>query len=476
MPELDPRPKLDWDGRSATVSGAGGVVALHIDGSPFVRWTAPGPACLRQEFPFTPSGYASMQLQLFVDATAVHAPLAARFGSPGLSPVDDAPWSLAPLPTQCDQRLPLAAVAHAARVGTTVLVPVHNAAAALARCLAAVRRYTESHAHLLLIDDASSDPEVQDLLDDAAQWPHTRVLRNAANLGFTATVNRGLRLCGGNDVVLLNADTEVGPAWLGGLRRAACSANDIATATAVSDNAGAFSVPELEHANALPTGWTHVDAARALLQGAGLSLPQLPTGNGFCMYLRADALAEIGELDAETFAQGYGEENDWCQRAEQHGWRHVIAGHVFVAHARSQSFGDARRRQLGQQGMTVLRQRYPGYEAAVGEQLYSYRRQVLDWRVRCMWSAGVAPRLRHLHLGERPAVASTGDVWQVCIDSNASLLDHSGCIREHCAPTALQAELLAWLQRYGFEVASGELDGVDIETLCAALGIKYLRT
>ena len=33
---------------------------------------------------------------------------------------------------------------------------------------------------------------------------------------------------------------------------------------------------------------------------------------------------------AEAFPAGYGEENDLCQRAERAGFRHIIAGNVFV--------------------------------------------------------------------------------------------------------------------------------------------------
>src|SRR5690606_10762342 len=131
------------------------------------------------------------------------------------------------------------------------------------------------------------------------------------NLGFTATVNRGLAEARDADVVLLNADAEVGPEWLAGLRRAAYSADDIGTATAVSDNAGAFSVPELEQANTLPPAWPFEASARALWQQAGLAYPELPTGNGFCMYVRREVLAVIGGFDAVAFPQGYGEENDF---------------------------------------------------------------------------------------------------------------------------------------------------------------------
>ena len=169
------------------------------------------------------------------------------------------------------------------------------------------------------------------------------VLRNERNRGFTATANRGIAEAGRADVVLLNADTEVGPNWLTGLRRAAASADDVATVTAVSDNAGAFSVPELERENAMPAAGRSSETARALWHDAGRAYPALPTGNGFCMYIRRAVIDAVGALDEAAFPQGYGEENDFCQRASARGLRHLIAGNVYVRHARSASFGHERR-------------------------------------------------------------------------------------------------------------------------------------
>jgi hypothetical protein len=229
------------------------------------------------------------------------------------------------------------------------------------------------------------------------------VLRNERNRGFTATANRGIAEAGRADVVLLNADTEVGPNWLTGFRRAVASAADIATVTAVSDNAGAFSVPELERENAMPPRWTLEDTVRALWLGAGHAYPALPTGNGFCMYIRRSVIDAVGILDEAAFPQGYGEENDFCQRASARGLRHVIAGNVYVRHARSASFGHERRAQLGAVGMSVLRERWPNYEADVAATLHSFERCVLDWRVRRIFATAgtVTPKLRVLAVENR---------------------------------------------------------------------------
>ena len=76
---------------------------------------------------------------------------------------------------------------------------------------------------------------------------------NETNIGYTRTANLGLRLAGDADVVLLNSDTVVGPHWLRNLKIAAYRRERIGSVTAVSDNAGAFSVPR-EGDNAMPPG------------------------------------------------------------------------------------------------------------------------------------------------------------------------------------------------------------------------------
>ena len=265
-----------------------------------------------------------------------------------------------------------------------VVVPVFNSPALVRRCIEAVLRFTRG-ARLILIDDASTDAAIAPLL--AAYAGRADVHINACNLGYTRSCNLGIELAGGADVVLLNSDTEVGPRWLQRLRLTAYAAADIGTVTAVSDNAGAFSVPELEQYCPIPACWNLVQTQRALLQGAFGCLPELPTGNGFCMYVKRELFDRVGVLDAQAFPAGYGEENDLCQRAARVGLRHVIAGDVLVRHARSASFGEERRRMLGEQGMAVLRQRYPRYEDNVGAMLFSAERRELETRVRGIYAA-----------------------------------------------------------------------------------------
>ena len=140
--------------------------------------------------------------------------------------------------------------------GITVIISVHNAPRAVRECLRSVARCTPDSVPVLVIDDASTDPAVDCVLAEFADNQQFRIERNATNLGYTRTVNHGLELAGDHDAVLLNSDTVVGPGWLTRLAVAAWREDRIGTVTAVSNNAGAFSVPVTNEANPLPEGTT----------------------------------------------------------------------------------------------------------------------------------------------------------------------------------------------------------------------------
>jgi GT2 family glycosyltransferase len=399
--------ELEWSGSELVVRAdparGGARVALDLDGSFFCELPVDAGGVARFGFAFAPvaGGEVSALVRDGRDgAPLVDAPLAIRFGRRGTHAVRGGAHALGDIGV----RVPLGVDCAAHEVA--IVVPVYGAPALVERCLDAVLAHTTGRARLVVIDDASPDAGIAPLLARYASRANVAVLRNERNRGFTATANRGIAQAGRADVVLLNADTEVGPNWLTGLRRAAASTGDVATVTAVSDNAGAFSVPELERENAMPAGWTLDDTARALWHDAGHAYPALPTGNGFCMYIRRGVIDAVGVLDETAFPQGYGEENDFCQRASARGLRHLIAGNVYVHHERSASFGHERRAELGAAGMAVLRERWPDYEADVAATLHSFERRVLDWRVRRIFATAAKPALRAI------AIASVADEWR----------------------------------------------------------------
>lgn len=227
----------------------------------------------------------------------------------------------------------------------TILIPIYNAYENVKICLEAVVRNTTAPAELLLVNDASSDLRISSLLEEYEILENVRVLENESNLGFVKTVNRGFAESRG-DVVLLNSDTEVTPRWLENLMLAAYRDSRTATATAISNNAGAFSVPDAGVANSTPKELDEDNTGRLIMQHAEQIYPRSPTSNGFCMYIKRAALNETGGFDADNFPRGYGEENDFCMRALKLGWNHVVDDATFVFHERLASFGAEKNRLL----------------------------------------------------------------------------------------------------------------------------------
>ena len=391
-----------WDGRRLIwrcdlAMAHASEVELCIDDVVFERIVLnPSSTLCERDFAFPPSGNEEIEFSLRAAGGAAIGRWRVLHGRAAAAGVDQ--WQG---PSRGMQTLPAPPPPSWEQApATAIVVPIYNSPQWVQCCIAAVLRWTSGTVRLILIDDASTDPAIGTLLADCAGRPDIDVLRNAQNLGYTRSTNLGIELAGRADVVLLNSDTQVGPRWLDTLRQIAYSDAGIGTVTAVSDNAGAFSVPELEQSCPIPERWSLPMAQRALLQNAGGCLPELPTGNGFCMFVKRALFDRVGALDAEAFPSGYGEENDLCQRAERVGLRHVIAGNVFVHHERSASFGAARRAALGAQGMQVLRSRYPDYEAKVGATLFSFERRVLDYRVRRIYAdrdghnSALPPRMR----------------------------------------------------------------------------------
>lgn len=250
-------------------------------------------------------------------------------------------------------------------IAVDVVVPVFNADAVVRRCLESVLRYPQKTPFdLLVIDDASTEPSLARYLEDLAARDKITLLRNASNLGFVRSANLGMGAHADRDVILLNSDTQVANDWLDRLRTCAYREPNVATVTPFSNNATICSFPVFCADNPLPMAIdvAELDAIFAHIN-AGVSI-EIPTGVGFCMYIRRDCAAAIGLFDDGRFGRGYGEENDFCRRALKAGWRNILCADTFVFHEGNASFG-SERSALAKQAERELLSLHPDYLEAV---------------------------------------------------------------------------------------------------------------
>lgn len=253
---------------------------------------------------------------------------------------------------------------HGKAQAVDVLIPVYNGLNETLECINSAleaRKRNRTPHRLVVIEDATPVPALAKALKVLAGKGRITLVNNPVNLGFIRSMNRGMALSPGKDVVWLNADTRVHGDWLDRLRQAAYSDASIASATPFTNNGELMSFPRSQVSHDMPSA-----AEQAELDDLARNTDSPPvdieTGCGFCLYIKREALDKVGYLDELHLARGYGEETDWCLRARSLGWKHVGAPNVFVAHQGGISFGAEKILRVAQNN-AVLRKRYPNASA-----------------------------------------------------------------------------------------------------------------
>lgn len=246
----------------------------------------------------------------------------------------------------------------------SIVIPVYLGRDETLACLESVFATVSKRTRILVIEDASPEPDLAADLVALAKKRRITLIRLPRNRGFPGAANAGIRAAGSDDVLLLNSDTEVAGDWLAGLRAAAYHEPAIATATPFSNEATLLSYPSREGGNAMPAGASLSRLAALAARAQRGKVIDIPVGVGFCLYIRRAALDRVGLFREDVFAQGYGEENDFCLRARHLGFRHVAAVSVFVAHRGGVSFGTGQR-ALRARNAALLERLHPGYDALI---------------------------------------------------------------------------------------------------------------
>lgn len=244
-----------------------------------------------------------------------------------------------------------------------VIVPVYNGMQYLPGLFESMER-TEVAYRLILIEDCSPDERVRPYLREYAKEHNNVVLlENSENLGFVKSVNLALRMVE-NHVALVNTDVVLPKNWLERLMAPIFSDNKTASATPFTNSATIFSFPDFDKDNVLFMN-LEVDEIDSYFAKISPRYVETPTGVGFCMGMNQNAIKEIGILDEETFEKGYGEENDWCQRAIEAGYKNVYVENLFVHHNHGGSFPSETKKRLIEENGAKLLKKHPNYSGDV---------------------------------------------------------------------------------------------------------------
>ncbi len=207
------------------------------------------------------------------------------------------------------------------------------------RCLESIHD-TFDDCRVILVDNGSS-------IDDIEAAAHTLeqrdslLIRNGENLGFAKAVNIGIAKSVAPYICILNNDTIISP--------------------------GAFRLM-LSYMGGDPKlgiVGPRTNRCETAQRADGPGEPGLTYTNGliafFCTILRREILDDVGLL-SEEYGLGYGEDDDYCIRAVQAGWRLGIANDAWVWHDHHATYkitiGQDGMDREGAQGHALLQEKY----------------------------------------------------------------------------------------------------------------------
>ncbi len=255
------------------------------------------------------------------------------------------------------------------QLSVSIVIPAFGAAAQLRDCLDSLSRYLPPGCQVIVADDATPDESVAEVARAFESKLPLSYVRRSVNLGFVENCNEAIHaiLPSGNDVLLLNSDTQVTAGFLEEMWEVLYLHEKHGAVSPRSNHATIFSVPLSEQLspNESYELWRTI---RHLLPRCQV----MPTAVGFCMLIKNIVLRQLGAFDP-VYSPGYNEENDLVCRINRHGYSAVAAHHAFVFHFESASFGQ-RRKALEARNRQELDARYPEY----GRKVVAHLRYEVD--------------------------------------------------------------------------------------------------
>lgn len=203
------------------------------------------------------------------------------------------------------------------------------------KCLQSVEDNTKNVKHrLIFVDNGSSDGTVKYL----RQVPNSLLISNKDNRGFVKAMNQGLDKVNAKYTVWLNNDTIVTPNWLSILINHLKNVPKSGAIGPVSNGTGIIQKVEGLESN-----------EPKKIEKFGLEINKKYKKSvieyhriaGFCIVMKSELISKIGKLDDDFNHGGY-DDDDYCKRIREKGYKVLIAEDVFVYHKSGASFSSVK--------------------------------------------------------------------------------------------------------------------------------------
>jgi len=201
----------------------------------------------------------------------------------------------------------------------SIIIPVFNQEKLTNACLESIKKNTSDY-EIIIIDNGSQPVFIKP----------NYCIRNATNLGFPIAINQGIKKAQGDIIILLNNDTVVSQHWAERLTEHLKDYDMVGPLTNNISGVQQITIGAIE----LPEKLDEV-AEKIYSTNTGHSNPYHRLVF-FCVAIKREVINKIGLLD-EQFTPGNCEDDDYCLRAIEAGFKLGIAEDTFIYHKGSAS-------------------------------------------------------------------------------------------------------------------------------------------
>ncbi len=255
----------------------------------------------------------------------------------------------------------------------TVIIVNWNTKELTLAAIASVLNTKETGVEVIVVDNASEDGSVEAI---RREFPNVTLVRNSENLGFSKANNIGIRMARGEIIVLLNSDARI-------ISRDAFS--KIERTLQRHEEIGILGGRLVLPSGALESLGRSFLSLKELIKMQlffQMAVPKKEINRkqklvrvdyvaGAFLAIRRKVIEEIGLLDESFFM--YGEDMEWCARAQKHGWQVMVLSEVAILHHHAASSVKNYKRVLLENAINTCRflsWRYGSKDAKIAFDIY----------------------------------------------------------------------------------------------------------
>ncbi len=239
----------------------------------------------------------------------------------------------------------------------SIIIVNYNTKDLLVKCLASLFMWCADEIknreyELIVVDNDSHDESVEEIQKDMSSMEFIKVIKNHENLGFAKANNIGIKYATGDNILLLNSDTEIQSLAIQKTLQYLKETEKVGVVSC-RINLGNRKIDPSCH-RGFPTPWN----AFCYFLKLETFFPKLKIFSGYHQYykdlssihevdaisgaffmVRREVIDKVGMLDEDYFM--YGEDLDWCYRIKAAGYRIMYNPSYSIIHHKKKSGREA---------------------------------------------------------------------------------------------------------------------------------------